>query len=32
VEHETLERREIEQLLAEDDAGTEAPCVEEVAA
>ncbi len=32
LEHETLERREIEQLLAEDDAGTEVPCVEEVAA
>ncbi|MEE8346621.1 MAG: AAA family ATPase, partial [Dehalococcoidia bacterium] len=31
LEHETLERPEIERLLAESDAGTEIPCVEEAA-
>ncbi len=32
LEHETLERPEIERLLAESDPGTEIPCVEEAAA
>jgi cell division protease FtsH len=32
LEHETLERSDIERLLAESDPGTEVPCAEEVAA
>ena len=32
LEHETLERPEIERLLAENDQGTEAYCEEEAAA
>ena len=32
LEHETVERPEIDRLLAENDAGTEVPCADEVAA
>lgn len=32
LEHETLERPEIDRLLAENDAGIEVPCADELAA
>ncbi len=32
LEHETVERPEIDRLLAENDAGIEVPCADEVAA